>query len=128
MKRLMVIACAAGLAAWLVAFDSFAVAGSTRAPTHLQLQIQDDSVRRNQTIVLTGEAHSNRSRCKNNRRLRLFIDGSRYAVGETNDNGAYRFEVPGPHPRGEHTFQTRMSRDLSCTGARSNVVRAQVGG
>ncbi|MGH2808377.1 MAG: hypothetical protein ACRDKT_14000 [Actinomycetota bacterium] len=126
MKRFVVVACVAGLVTSMVAFEGTALAGRVR--THLTLQIADDSVGVNQTIVLTGDLHSNRRACYASKSVKLFIDGGLYGSTVTNENGGYRFEVSGPHPRGEHMFQTKRKKTRRCRGSSSNVVRAQVGG
>jgi hypothetical protein len=122
MKRFGVVFAISLVAALLPASDALAA----RAAVDLSIKAADTSVASNSDIVITGKASSSRAKCKRNKLVYLYVDGSQVGSDTTNLDGKYRFEFPGPHPAGEHKFMTKILRSRRCKESAPNTVTVTV--
>jgi hypothetical protein len=100
-----------------------------QATTILSIRVSDDTVSQNDTIIVRGKLSCpDNPKCKANKLIRLYIDGSLYGTTTTNDEGRYRFEVKGPHPVGKHKFQTKFKGTTMCAPDKSSMKTVTVQG
>jgi hypothetical protein len=116
MKRFLAVLAVGAIVSTL--FVDVALAG--RANTTLSMRIDDTTVRTSDVIHVRGKLRSEVPGCRRGEEVELYIDGALYATTRTGRRGTYHFRVQPPHPRGNHTFQTRFAGTTACQPSQSD--------
>ena len=99
--------------------------------TSLSISADKDSVKRGQQVKISGRLESENSRCVDDERVTLYVDGTPIKSKDTRSNGEFNFKVRPAmtadwHVEYEGRISGRHPHVHACLGSTSNVITIEV--